>query len=59
MNISKLDPNYVSELDYYDGPDIVDGLLAALTRAGLDPDALDIDASRRSTSSTRWVAPRP
>lgn len=28
---------------YYDGPEIVERLRAALTEAGLDPDALDID----------------
>ncbi|MGZ4245126.1 MAG: methyltransferase domain-containing protein [Solirubrobacteraceae bacterium] len=29
--------------DYYDGPEVVDGLIEELRVAGLDPDALDID----------------
>jgi SAM-dependent methyltransferase len=32
-----------SGLGYYDGPDLVEGLTSALRRAGLDPEALDID----------------
>lgn len=30
-------------LSYYDGPELIDTLLDALTEAGLDPDALEID----------------
>lgn len=30
-------------LSYYEGPDLVDSLVNALTEAGLDPNALDID----------------
>jgi SAM-dependent methyltransferase len=32
-----------SSLGYYDGPDLVDGLIESLRSAGLDPEALDID----------------
>ncbi|MBV8987215.1 MAG: hypothetical protein JO372_01515, partial [Solirubrobacterales bacterium] len=45
MNTAQLesqDPRDAA-LSYYDGPELVDTLLDALTRAGLNPDALDID----------------
>ncbi len=45
MNTPQLESEYSrnAALSYYDGPDLVETLLDALTQAGLDPDALDID----------------
>lgn len=45
MNTEPMDPGDARtvELDYYDGPGVVDTLLDALIHAGFDPDALDID----------------
>ena len=45
MNTESLEPHYAraAALSYYEGPEIVERLRAALTKAGLDPDALDID----------------
>jgi MPBQ/MSBQ methyltransferase len=36
-------PEDTAGRDYYDGPDLVAGLVAALREAGLDPDHLDVD----------------
>ena len=45
MNTAQVESQYPrnAALSYYDGPELVDTLLDALTRAGLNPDALDID----------------
>src|SRR5690242_14013918 len=45
MNTYQLSPRLedTAGRNYYDGPDLVDRLIAALREAGLDPDHLDID----------------
>ena len=45
MNTAQVEPEAPRDasLSYYDGPELVDALLDALARAGLDPTALDID----------------
>jgi MPBQ/MSBQ methyltransferase len=45
MNTDQLEPHYAptDALAYYEGPEIVERLRTALTEAGLDPDALDVD----------------
>jgi SAM-dependent methyltransferase len=45
MNTQRLKTHLDSDggLGYYDGPDLVDGLIESLRGAGLDPEALDID----------------